>query len=147
MAEETPETQAADALPEGESPEAVNPTEASAPEAVAEPAATEPVAAEQETPAPRERPSVPGADLEVDIVPEGVDPLASGAIDPYAAYADAEEAAAAPGPDEEEVIRLAVKGMMPRNRLARKQLTKLKIYAGPQHPHVAQQPAELELRL
>ena len=46
----------------------------------------------------------------------------------------------------EEVIRLSVKGMMPRNRLARKQLTKLKIYAGPQHPHVAQQPAELELR-
>ena len=31
----------------------------------------------------------------------------------------------------EEVIRLAVKGMMPRNRLARKQLTKLKVYAGP----------------
>ena len=31
----------------------------------------------------------------------------------------------------EEIIRLAVKGMMPRNRLARKQLTKLKIYAGP----------------
>ena len=40
----------------------------------------------------------------------------------------------------EEVIRLAVKGMLPRNRLARKQLTKLKIYAGPQHPHQAQQP-------
>ena len=34
----------------------------------------------------------------------------------------------------EEIIRLAVKGMMPRNRLARKQLTKLKIYAGPEHP-------------
>ena len=41
----------------------------------------------------------------------------------------------------EEVIRIAVKGMMPRNRLARKQLTKLKVYAGPQHPHVAQRPA------
>ena len=40
----------------------------------------------------------------------------------------------------EEVIRLAVKGMMPRNRLARKQLTKLKVYAGPEHPHVAQKP-------
>jgi large subunit ribosomal protein L13 len=40
----------------------------------------------------------------------------------------------------EEVIRLAVKGMMPRNRLARKQLTKLKIYAGPDHPHAAQKP-------
>jgi len=46
----------------------------------------------------------------------------------------------------EEVIRLAVKGMMPRNRLARKQLTKLKVYAGPEHPHVAQQPAEMEVR-
>jgi large subunit ribosomal protein L13 len=46
----------------------------------------------------------------------------------------------------EEVIRIAVKGMMPRNRLARKQLTKLKVYAGPQHPHIAQRPADLELR-
>ncbi len=46
----------------------------------------------------------------------------------------------------EEVIRIAVKGMMPRNRLARKQLTKLKVYAGPEHPHIAQQPAEMELR-
>ncbi len=44
----------------------------------------------------------------------------------------------------EEVIRLAVKGMMPRNRLARKQITKLKIYAGPEHPHAAQQPRTLE---
>ena len=46
----------------------------------------------------------------------------------------------------EEVIRIAVKGMMPRNRLARKQLTKLKVYAGPAHPHIAQRPADLELR-
>ena len=45
----------------------------------------------------------------------------------------------------EEVIRLAVKGMLPRNRLARKQLTKLKIYAGPDHPHAAQKPQELEI--
>src|SRR5688500_15272131 len=45
----------------------------------------------------------------------------------------------------EEVIRLAVKGMMPRNRLARKQLTKLKVYAGPDHPHAAQQPQTLEI--
>jgi large subunit ribosomal protein L13 len=44
----------------------------------------------------------------------------------------------------EEIIRLAVKGMMPRNRLARKQLTKLKVYAGPDHPHAAQQPQSLE---
>jgi large subunit ribosomal protein L13 len=46
----------------------------------------------------------------------------------------------------EEVIRLAVKGMLPRNRLARKQLTKLKIYAGPDHPHAAQKPQPLEIQ-
>ena len=40
----------------------------------------------------------------------------------------------------EEVIRLAVKGMIPRNRLGRQQLRKLKVYAGPEHPHQAQQP-------
>ena len=45
----------------------------------------------------------------------------------------------------EEVIRLAVKGMLPRNRLARKQLTKLKVYAGPEHPHVAQKPQPLKI--
>lgn len=45
----------------------------------------------------------------------------------------------------EEVIRKAVKGMMPRNRLARKQLTKLKVYAGPDHPHAAQQPKTMEI--
>jgi large subunit ribosomal protein L13 len=45
----------------------------------------------------------------------------------------------------EEVIRHAVKGMLPRNRLARKQLTKLKIYAGPEHPHQAQQPVPMEI--
>jgi large subunit ribosomal protein L13 len=42
-----------------------------------------------------------------------------------------------------EVLRTAVKGMLPRNRLARKQLTKLKIYAGPEHPHGAQNPTLL----
>jgi large subunit ribosomal protein L13 len=45
----------------------------------------------------------------------------------------------------EEVVRKAVRGMMPRNRLARHQLTKLKVYAGPDHPHVAQQPAPMEV--
>ncbi len=45
----------------------------------------------------------------------------------------------------EEVIRKAVKGMLPRNRLARQQLNKLKIYAGPEHPHAAQAPQPLEL--
>src|SRR5436305_9217837 len=44
----------------------------------------------------------------------------------------------------EEVIRKAVKGMLPRNRLARQQLTKLKVYAGPDHPHAAQQPKTME---
>jgi large subunit ribosomal protein L13 len=42
-----------------------------------------------------------------------------------------------------EVLRKAVKGMLPRNRLARRQLTKLKIYAGPEHPHGAQDPTPL----
>ena len=46
----------------------------------------------------------------------------------------------------EEIIRLAVKGMLPRNRLARQQLRKLKIYAGPEHPHVAQKPVPMEER-
>jgi ribosomal protein L13, bacterial type len=45
----------------------------------------------------------------------------------------------------EEIIRLAVKGMLPRSRLARQQLRKLKIYAGPEHPHVAQQPQPMEI--
>ena len=45
-----------------------------------------------------------------------------------------------------EVLRKAVKGMLPRNRLARAQIKKLKIYAGPEHPHEAQAPTELELR-
>ena len=45
----------------------------------------------------------------------------------------------------EEVIRLAVKGMMPRNRLGRAQLRKLKVYAGPDHPHAAQQPKPFEI--
>ena len=45
-----------------------------------------------------------------------------------------------------EVLRKAVKGMLPRNRLARAQMSKLKIYAGPEHPHEAQAPTELELK-
>jgi large subunit ribosomal protein L13 len=44
-----------------------------------------------------------------------------------------------------EVIRKAVKGMLPRNRLGRAQLTKLKVYAGPEHPHSAQAPQPLKL--
>ena len=46
----------------------------------------------------------------------------------------------------EEVIRKAVRGMLPRTRLGRKQLTKLKVYAGPDHPHAAQQPQPMEVQ-
>jgi large subunit ribosomal protein L13 len=46
----------------------------------------------------------------------------------------------------EEVLRKAVKGMLPRNKLGRAQLTKLKVYAGTDHPHAAQQPKELEIQ-
>jgi large subunit ribosomal protein L13 len=45
-----------------------------------------------------------------------------------------------------EVLRLAVKGMLPKNKLAARQLTKLKIYAGPEHPHTAQSPEPLEVQ-
>jgi large subunit ribosomal protein L13 len=45
----------------------------------------------------------------------------------------------------EEVLRIAVRGMLPKNRLARRQLMKLKIYAGAEHPHEAQSPKPLEV--
>src|SRR3712207_5545830 len=45
-----------------------------------------------------------------------------------------------------EVLRKAVYGMMPKTRLARQQFRKLKIYAGPEHPHAAQNPQRLEVR-
>jgi large subunit ribosomal protein L13 len=45
------------------------------------------------------------------------------------------------------ILELAVKRMVPRNRLGRAQMGKLKIYAGPDHPHQAQQPKELKLEL
>jgi len=45
-----------------------------------------------------------------------------------------------------EVLRKAVHGMMPKTRLARQQLKKLKIYAGPEHPHAAQDPQNLEVK-
>jgi large subunit ribosomal protein L13 len=44
-----------------------------------------------------------------------------------------------------EVIRSAVKGMLPKNKLGSRQLTKLKIYAGPDHPHGPQNPKPLNL--
>jgi len=45
----------------------------------------------------------------------------------------------------ERVIELAVKGMLPRNSLGRRMLRKLRVFAGPEHSHVAQQPKPLEL--
>ena len=46
----------------------------------------------------------------------------------------------------EEVVRRAVKGMLPHNKLGAAQLRKLKVYAGPEHPHVAQHPAPLAIK-
>jgi large subunit ribosomal protein L13 len=43
----------------------------------------------------------------------------------------------------EQVIKIAVKGMLPKNRLASQVITKLKVYAGPDHPHKAQQPEKI----
>ncbi|MHB8790673.1 MAG: 50S ribosomal protein L13 [Desulfobulbaceae bacterium] len=45
----------------------------------------------------------------------------------------------------EELIRMAVRGMLPKNKLGRKQLKKLKIYTGSDHPHQAQQPENLDI--
>jgi large subunit ribosomal protein L13 len=45
----------------------------------------------------------------------------------------------------EEVVRLAVRGMLPKGPLGRQMLRKLKVYAGPEHPHAAQRPAPLAL--
>jgi large subunit ribosomal protein L13 len=45
----------------------------------------------------------------------------------------------------EELIRKAVKGMLPKNKLGRQMFRKLKVYTGAEHPHQAQQPRELKL--
>ena len=45
----------------------------------------------------------------------------------------------------EDLIMHAVKGMIPKNRLGKRMLTKLKVFKGAQHPHAAQQPAELKV--
>jgi large subunit ribosomal protein L13 len=45
----------------------------------------------------------------------------------------------------EEAVRRAVRGMLPKGALGRRQLRKLKVYAGPSHPHAAQQPTALDL--
>jgi large subunit ribosomal protein L13 len=44
-----------------------------------------------------------------------------------------------------ELVRRAVRGMLPKNTLGRQQLSKLQVYAGPDHPHAAQKPEPLEL--
>ncbi|HSY14857.1 MAG TPA: 50S ribosomal protein L13 [Jatrophihabitantaceae bacterium] len=46
----------------------------------------------------------------------------------------------------ERVIELAVRGMLPKNTLGRQQLKKLKVYAGPEHPHAAQKPQPFEIK-
>jgi large subunit ribosomal protein L13 len=46
----------------------------------------------------------------------------------------------------ERVIELAVRGMLPKNTLGRRQLKKLKVYAGPEHPHGAQKPQPFEIK-
>ena len=45
----------------------------------------------------------------------------------------------------ERALQYAVKGMMPRNPLGRKMLSKLRVFAGPEHPHTAQQPIPLDI--
>ena len=45
----------------------------------------------------------------------------------------------------ERVVELAVRGMLPKSTLGRRQLKKLKVYAGPEHPHAAQQPVPFEI--
>jgi len=47
--------------------------------------------------------------------------------------------------DPRKVVEKAVWGMLPKNRLGRKMLKKLKVYAGPEHPHTAQQPKSFEI--
>ena len=47
----------------------------------------------------------------------------------------------------ERVVEMAVKGMLPKNSLGRKMFTKLKVYAGAEHPHAAQMPEVLEINV
>jgi large subunit ribosomal protein L13 len=49
------------------------------------------------------------------------------------------------GPHADRVVRNAIRGMLPKNSLGRQMLRKLKVYAGPDHPHEAQQPEVLEV--
>src|SRR5699024_574117 len=47
--------------------------------------------------------------------------------------------------DPRKAVELAVWGMLPKNKLSRQQMKKLKVYAGPEHPHAAQQPTAFEI--
>ena len=47
----------------------------------------------------------------------------------------------------EKILQLAIKGMLPKNALGRSQFKKLKVYAGAEHPHQAQQPEELKVNI
>ena len=49
------------------------------------------------------------------------------------------------GPHADRVVRRAVRGMLPKNALGRQMFRKLKVYAGPDHPHAAQKPEEFSL--
>jgi len=44
-----------------------------------------------------------------------------------------------------EIVRQSIRGMVPKNRLGRQQMSKLQVYAGPTHPHQAQKPVPLEI--
>jgi large subunit ribosomal protein L13 len=46
----------------------------------------------------------------------------------------------------EEIVKMAVEGMLPKTRLGKQMLSKLKVYADEQHPHSAQQPAEMKIK-
>jgi large subunit ribosomal protein L13 len=46
----------------------------------------------------------------------------------------------------ERLVELAIKGMLPKNTLGRQQLKKLKVYAGPEHPHIAQKPQPFQIK-
>jgi small subunit ribosomal protein S9 len=93
-------------LPEGESPEAIISGTVEEPT----PGLVEVEVEYVEERAPREKPAVPGADLEVDIVPEGVDPLAGANLDPYAEY-DQDDAAAEEELEEDVVVAAPIEAV------------------------------------